>query len=438
MAVGAVTATEEIDGDYEEAVNAAVGGVVSGVSAIEGDVAAATRNAAHILVARAAESEYADTAIEDVASTAVEAALRESGRTADVDEKVIAAAALGAVEAAYQVGQTEGDAARHSVISGIFRPQAEIAPALRRQLSEIGQRMSEELPQGRAAWRGAAMFRAVRLLIRAGGIDLAAALAYFATLSFFPVVALLILGLSVLGDSEGFREKFTETLIYYFPTSSELIRGAVDALINGSLAMGLVSIISLVVGASGMISSASRTVNRVFGTEQGRAVQTTIAEMAVATLVVILFLLSVGLTVALHAVVGFGEGIIESAGGVSAVAAVALALISTTLPAFVTAGIFAVVYRRLPNVRVEWRDAAFGAIVAIILFELGKHLFFWFTNLAAHRNAIYGPLASIVILLMWTYVGGLVFLYGAALTRVAGELRPRTIAPTEEAATGSG
>ncbi|MCY4449093.1 MAG: YihY/virulence factor BrkB family protein [Chloroflexi bacterium] len=69
-------------------------------------------------------------------------------------------------------------------------------------------------------------------------------------------------------------------------------------------------------------------------------------------------------------------------------------------------------------------DTVFGAVTAIVLFEAGKHLFFWFTALAGQRSVVYGPIASFVLLLMWGYVAGMIFLYGAALTRAAGELRP--------------
>jgi uncharacterized BrkB/YihY/UPF0761 family membrane protein len=64
-------------------------------------------------------------------------------------------------------------------------------------------------------------------------------------------------------------------------------------------------------------------------------------------------------------------------------------------------------------------------VTAIVLFEAGKHLFFWFTVLASQRSAVYGPIASFVLLLMWGYVAGMIFLYGAALTRAASELRPQ-------------
>ena len=140
----------------------------------------------------------------------------------------------------------------------------------------------------------------------------------------------------------------------------------------------------------------------------------------------ILFLLSVGPTALFQVVISFGQGIIESTGGVSTLVAAGLGVISTVLPAIFTAILFTVVYYQLPNVRVEWRNATFGAMVAIVLFEIGKHLFFWFTNLASQRDVVYGPVASFVVLMTWAYVAGLVFIYGAALTKLAGELRPKT------------
>ena len=337
---------------------------------------------------------------------------------------MIEAVAVGVVEAAYRLSKEDGNAARSSIISRIASPGVHVAPDIRNKLPDIAERLSGELPRRRVAWRARALFEAARLLIRSGGIDLAASLAFFATLSFFPMVALLFMAIAVLGDSEEIRSRLTETLIYYFPTSSELIRESVQNILNASVAIGLVSAISLLIGANGMFASASRTVNKVFGLESERVFQATLSQTIIATLAVILFLLSVGLTVLFHAAVSFGAGIAESMGGVSAADAIVLALVSTGLPILATAAMFTFVYHWLPNVRVEWRDAVFGAVAAIVLFELGKHLFFWFTGVAAHRNIIYGPLASSVILLMWTYASGIVFLYGAALTKAAADLRP--------------
>ena len=123
----------------------------------------------------------------------------------------------------------------------------------------------------------------------------------------------------------------------------------------------------------------------------------------------------------------FGEGFVASVGGVSTVTVLVVGVVSTALPAILAAVVFAIVYYRLPNVHVEWKDATFGAMVVIVGFEVGKHLFFWFTSLASGTSAIYGPVASMVFMLMWGYIAGLIFLYGAALTKAAGELQPTTI-----------
>ncbi|MDE2838453.1 MAG: YihY/virulence factor BrkB family protein [Chloroflexota bacterium] len=286
-------------------------------------------------------------------------------------------------------------------------------------------RLSRELPRKRGAWRGAAIARAVRILLQAGGIDLAGSLAYFTILSLLPAVALAIMTIAVFGEPEVIEETLTATLLYYFPTSQSLIQDAVENLLRGSLAIGLVAFVSLVMGANGLFMAATRSVNRVFGAETQKVLRITVLQVTLTTTLVLLFLLSIGVSASLQLAVRFSEGIAESTGGLSGVVLLALGAASTLLPAFFTMTLFALVYYLMPNVRLEWRNAVFGAVTAIVLFEAGKHLFFWFTGLAAQRNAVYGPISSFVLLLMWGYVAGMIFLYGAALTRAAGELRPK-------------
>ncbi len=268
------------------------------------------------------------------------------------------------------------------------------------------------------------MARAVRILLQAGGIDLAGSLAYFTILSLLPAVALAIMAIAVFGEPEAIRETLTATLLYYFPTSQGLIEDAVENLLAGSLAIGLVAFVSIVMGANGLFMAATRSVNRVFGAETQKVLHITFLQVTLTTTIVLLFLLSVGLTASLQLAVRFSEGIGESAGDLSVAVIFALGAVSALLPALLTMALFALVYYLLPNARMEWRNALFGAVTAILLFEAGKHLFFWFTALAGQRSVVYGPIASFVLLLMWGYVAGMIFLYGAALTRAAGELRP--------------
>ena len=423
---GVVEGVIEAGADPAEAARATVGGVVSGVSTAGGDVATAAREATHALMSHDAVADLDTNDAVIVAESVVDAALLQPENSAVSKEELVAAAATGLVEAAYQAGQVQGDRVRHSVIKRLLKHVHEVAPHLKHGIAEAAERLSDELPRGRATWRGAAMLRAARLVLDAGGIDLAASISYFTILSLLPLVALVIMTVGAFGDPESVTREITEILVYYFPSSGDLIHEALDNLLRGSIAFGLIALVSIVLGANGLLLAADRAINRIFGTENRGIFRTTLVQVAVATLVVVLFLLSVGLTALFQIFVNFNAGIVESTGGISAIIAVALGAISTVLPAMLTAALFTVVYYHLPNISVEWRDAVFGAMIAIVLFEIGKHAFFWFTGLATHRIAVYGPVASAVIFMTWAYIAAVIFLYGAALTKMAGELRPRT------------
>ncbi len=421
---GVVEAVVEAGGDLHDAAQATVGGILSGMSEAGGDVASATRDAVYALMTHDSVTELNADEVAGLADSAVDAALRESQHSDAGTGEVVTAAATGVVEAAYRVSRAHGDSVRHSVTQRVLEVGPAIAPGLERRLSEIAERLSDELPKGRAAWRGAAVARAARILCRAGGIDLAASLAYFMILSFLPTVALVIMAIALFADPEVIRERLTSILVYYFPTSRSLVQEAVDNLFRGSLPIGLAASISIVIGANGLFLAANRAVNRVFGIEARNAAQITVAQASVTTVIVILFLLSVGVTASLQTAIRFGEGIAATTGGLSSAVVVVLGLVSAVLPAFFTMIAFASLYSRIPNVHVEWRNATFGAMIAIVLFEAGKHLFFWFTTLAGQRSVVYGPIASVVVLMMWAYAAAMIFLYGAALARAASELRP--------------
>ena len=57
-----------------------------------------------------------------------------------------------------------------------------------------------------------------------------------------------------------------------------------------------------------------------------------------------------------------------------------------------------------------------GAVVAAALFEITKNLFIWYLNTFTDFSSIYGTLASVVVLLIWTYLSGLFLILGAELS----------------------
>ena len=422
---GAVAGFEEVGSELGEAARSTIRGVVSGVTATGGDVANATRDATTLLIARAASSSPTVPRVTEVAVSAIDAVFLEACRSADIGNDIMVAAASGVVGAAYHIDRPCGESVREAVMQRVSQPTMDLPPRVRRRLPQIEEQLTSELSQSEGAWRGRAMLKAIPQLYNTGGIDLAASLAYFTILSIFPILALFIIGIGVLGDPQSVRVWLIDALAHYFPASRELIQEAFRSLFNGSLAFGILAIVGFLFGANGMFRAANRAVNRVFGIRRRGVIRTTLVDAAVATLFGTLLLLSIFVTAVLHTVINISQGFAVTAWSISNLIAVTLGLVTTLLPIAITALIFAIVYHHLPNVSVEWRDATFGALIAIVLFELGKHIFFWFIAVVSQGGIVYGPIASFVVLLMWAYMAGLVFLYGAAITKVSSDIRPR-------------
>ena len=421
---GAVEAMEDVGAAPADTARATMGGVVAGVAATDGDVAAASRAAAYILITHDSLAGSTAEEMASIAQSAVDAALLEVEDNAKVNIDVVAATATGAVAAAYAVGQAHGDQVRRSVLQRLTSAGGAVAPELAGQVSNLGERLAEQLPRGRAAWRGRAMYRGARSLMEEGGIDLSASLAYYMVMSFFPLMALVAMAVALFTDPEKVRQELVALLAHYFPASSDLLGQAVDQLFAGTLAMGLVALLGTLIGANGLFMAVNRSVNRLFGVDTKGMLGTTITEAALATIVVVIFALSMWLTALFQVAVGLNIGVLGQLGVATSLLVWLLGAVAAALPAVVTGLLFTMVYHRLPNASVEWRDAAFGGMIAMVLFEVGKHLFFWLTGMATQRSVVYGPVAGFVMLLMWAFVAGLIFLYGASLTKAAGDLRP--------------
>ena len=314
----------------------------------EGDVEAATRGAADLLVVQAAEMEHSADEIADVATSAVEAALVETSSNEGIETDAVVAAAVGAVEAAYRVDTAHGDLVREAVLSQVAEPPAGLTPGLRNRLPGIAEQLSKELPQGRAAWRGKAIFRALRVLHQSGGIDLAGSLAYFTILSLFPLLALVIMAAIYIGDPEGARVQITNLLTNYFPGSEDLIKEVIGGLFGGSLTLGAVALLSMLIGANGLFRATNRAVNRVFGTLGRGVVEATAAEIALAAVLTALFLLSLCLTAVFYAALNLSDEVFPSAGIGMSIVAWLLGVLSAVFPVGLMAVIFAFVYRQMP------------------------------------------------------------------------------------------
>ena len=421
---GVVDAVQALRGDLPSAARATVSGVISGVSGAGGDVAGSSRAAARRLVSEAPETEEE---VVDVARNILEGAIETGEQLGDLGAEAVYAVASETVQAAYERGQVAGDAVRDATFEIVTRTRRRLPRELELRLLEIGRLLSEDLSKDRGAWRGWAFWRAGVSLIDVGGLDLAASLAHFMLLSFFPLIALVVVVFSLFVAPETIQTQLSDTLDFFFPASREFLDEAIAHLFEARVTTGIVAVIGIILGSGGLFLATNRAVNRVFGCRPRRLVRRTIMQTLLTLIVVLLFLASIGLTVVFRVAISIGDVLPAVSETINGPLVSVIELVAAIVPLFMTFVVFVMVYYAVPNTAVNWRDATFGALVAVMLFETAKHLFFWLTNLANERSVLYGPLASVIILLIWSSIAGMIFLYGAALTHEAARQRPVVI-----------
>jgi membrane protein len=78
--------------------------------------------------------------------------------------------------------------------------------------------------------------------------------------------------------------------------------------------------------------------------------------------------------------------------------------------------LFALIFKLMPNVSLEWGDVIIGAVFTSLMFTAGKILLGLYLGGAGFTDT-YGAAGSLVVLLVWVYYSAQVFLFGAEFTR---------------------
>ena len=426
---GVAEAVQNLGIDFTDVVSPAIHGVITGVISTSGNLLEATHQTAAALVSSGVELEQN---VPEVASLIVNEAIRAT-RLYDVGTSdAVMGAARGCVEAAYDIDRSTGESVRVALLALVDTPVNTLAPPIRHSVSMAISDLTEELSARPQFWRAVALWRAGKLLMRVGGIDSGAALAYYTLIAFFPLTALFVLGFSAFLDPETIRALVTEVFIFYFPGAEEFLSHTIDYLYTAQLLASIISMVGIVAGALGLFVAANRGVNRLFETPPKKLYGTTISTVAVWLLAVVLFLVSIGFTAVFHVGVRLSDRIPIFGGPISVALLPVAGVVSAVVPPLIAGLVFIVVFKHFPNRPIEWSDATFGGFVTVVLFEAAKYIFL-FVSLFTQRDLLYGPISSVVLVLIWSHVAGMIFLYGAAITKQSSDLRPKEITRRAEA-----
>ena len=86
---------------------------------------------------------------------------------------------------------------------------------------------------------------------------------------------------------------------------------------------------------------------------------------------------------------------------------VAIALLATS-----------VVYRVMPNVRRRWRPLTPGSVFAVVAWVILSLGFRIYVDGYGSYNETYGALAGVIVLMIWLYLTGMTFFFGAQMNAV--------------------
>lgn len=91
--------------------------------------------------------------------------------------------------------------------------------------------------------------------------------------------------------------------------------------------------------------------------------------------------------------------------------------ISFTVAILLDIALFFVLYILLPHKASTWLEILPGAIGAGLLWELAKKVFLYFiSTYISISNLVYGSVAARIAFMVWAYLSGLIFLFGAYLS----------------------
>lgn len=97
-----------------------------------------------------------------------------------------------------------------------------------------------------------------------------------------------------------------------------------------------------------------------------------------------------------------------------------------------TSTLFAVIFKVLPDARIQWRDVVTGAITTALLFMLGKFAISYYLGRTTITSS-YGAAGSVVVILLWVYYSAAILYFGASYTREHALCKGRNIYPNDYA-----
>jgi membrane protein len=271
--------------------------------------------------------------------------------------------------------------------------------------------------------------RSVQAFFNDDGSALAAATAYYAAFSFFPVLLVLLSGVGFVLQASTLAQDKQQLIIDQIAQSTNqalanqisTILSAVEtqAPIGGPL--GLFTLLLAAIACFAQIDSAF---DRIFHTPtaQHGGLLSMLHRVLFDRAKSFLMLLSLGLLIGASFIVGMVLSTLSHVIEDFPFAHFGWQVIRGLATLTLNATVFMTLYKVLPRVSVRWTHAAIGGLLTAIIWEIGRVLLGWFV--IGSKYSAYGVVGSFIAMMVWVYYASTVLFLGAEVVKVLGEQRP--------------
>lgn len=255
--------------------------------------------------------------------------------------------------------------------------------------------------------------------IRIEGVQWAEAFAFNAFFSLFPLIILLVTIASNFTDRDSAGTKIIVYMEGYIPLGSEMqgyIFSAIAGVMKTRQQASLVAFFILVWVAIQCFTTLIHATNRAWGTE----VQTWWRLPLKSLLLLGITSGTVFFGIALPMLAQVAKKTFHEVNAFSYWAYALGSFFISLLVVFVSLGIF---YKLAPHRPTRFAEVWVAALCATLLLQAAESLFVIYLKNFSTINAAYGAFGGIMALLLWIFLSGCIFIFGACLSAVQAETR---------------
>jgi len=267
----------------------------------------------------------------------------------------------------------------------------------------------------------------VREFLKEDPFTLAGALSYYTLLSLAPLLLMIVSVAGLVYGEEAARGEVLAKLEMAIGTPAAQLAQDVLAQANqqGSGFMSaVIAVVGVVIGATTALSQLQSSLDKIWGVTGSRRAWYAMLRTRFISLLFVLLLGTavIASLVASSIITALSNNTVQALDWLWRVADIGVPLVLMT-------GLFAMLYKLLPDAVIRWRDVAVGALITSALFTLGRFLIGIYIGRAGLTSA-YGAAGSVIGLMVWVYYSSIIVLFGAEITQVyahrfGGDVRQR-------------